>query len=132
MTMRPRSHPAIASQHYRTLELKSRVESSDLHALVALLYEEFIRSLDLIIMRCKQNSGIADNSHLTRALSILVALEGSLDFDKGGDLALSLARIYRSASQSLSEAIKIRDQVKLVEIRDAISNIAYAWLALAD
>jgi flagellar secretion chaperone FliS len=132
MTMQRRAHPAIASQHYRSLELKSRVESSDPHALVGLLYEELIRALDLIVVRCKQGNDVAASAPVTLAQSILVALEASLDFDKGGDLANTLARIYRSARQELSASTKAGDLAKLNEIRDAISNIAYAWHALSN
>ena len=131
MTMQRRAHPAIASQHYRSLELKSRVESSDPHALVGLLYEELIRALDLIIVRWKQGGDLAGNGELTKAQSILVALEGSLDFDKGGDLATTLARVYRSARAELAVSTKAGNVEKLSEIRTAISDIAYAWQALA-
>lgn len=131
MMMQRRAHPAIASQHYRTLELKSRVESSDAHALVGLLYEELIRALDLIVVRGKQGGDLAGNGAITKAQSILVALEGSLDFDKGGDLAVTLARVYRSARAELSVSTKAGDMEKLKEIRTAISDIAYAWQTLA-
>lgn len=68
---------------------------------------------------------------LSRALSIILALESSLDFANGGDLASILHRIYRSAARSLNEAARYNDIAKVDEIRAAISNIAYAWKAVA-
>lgn len=129
--MQPKTHPAIASQHYRMLDLQSRVASASPHGLVCLLYEELLRSLDLITAKHAQGKVIAGNTHLSRALSIIVALEGSLDFTNGGELAPVLHRIYRSAARSLNEAAKDDDITKINDVRSAISDIAYAWQALA-
>ncbi len=128
--MQPKTHPAIASQHYRMLDLQSRVASASPHGLVGLLYEELLRSLDLIIARHAQGKAIMGNAHLAKALSILVALEGSLDFTRGGDLALVLGRIYRSTTRGLNEAARNDDIAKITDARAAISDIAYAWQAL--
>jgi flagellar secretion chaperone FliS len=131
MQMQPKIHPAIASQHYRMLDLQSRVASASPHGLVGLLYEELLRSLDLIMVLHAQGKVIAGNTHLAKALSIIVALEGSLDFANGGDLAPVLNRIYRSAARSLNEAARDDDIAKIEQVRDAVSDIAYAWQALA-
>lgn len=130
--MRPKTHPAIASQHYRMLEIKSRVESASPHGLVGLLYEELLRSLDLCIASVRKGAAIAGSPHAAKALSIIVALESSLDLEKGGDLARNLARVYRSCRQSLNDAARTSDLQKLTEIREAVSSIAYAWTAFAN
>jgi flagellar secretion chaperone FliS len=129
--MQPRFHPAIASQHYRMLELKSRIESASPHGLVGLLYEELLRALDLAVVSAAKGRAISGSSHIAKALAIIVALEGSLDLEKGGDLALMLARVYRACSQGLNEAVRSGDTDTLSEIRNAISDIAYAWQAMA-
>jgi flagellar secretion chaperone FliS len=132
MVSKPNKHELTTSQHYRTLALKSRVESAGPHGLVALLYDELLAAIDLLVTRSGQQAKLAGSAPLTRAQSIIVALEASLDFDKGGELAAVLARIYRSARNNLAAAVMEDDGEKLQEIRDAVSNIAYAWQALAD
>jgi flagellar protein FliS len=129
--MQPKTHPAIASQHYRMLDLQSRVASASPHGLVGLLYEELLRSLDLIIAKQANGQVIAGSTDLVKALSIIVALEGSLDFEKGGELARTLVRIYRSAARTLNEAARNDEISKIKDVRSAISDIAYAWQALA-
>lgn len=129
--MRPKTHPAIAGQHYRMLDLQSRIASASPHGLVGMLYEELLRSLDLIITKQAKGQVIAGNTDLAKALSIIVALEGSLDFEMGGDLARTLVRIYRSAARNLNDAARNDDISKIKEVRSAISDIAYAWQALA-
>lgn len=128
--MQPKTHPAIASQHYRMLDLQSRVASASPHGLVSLLYEELLRSLDLLIAKHARGDSIAGNPQMAKALSILIAIESSLDFANGGDLAPVLSRIYRSAARSLNEAAHENDIGKVQEVRSATSDIAYAWQAL--
>jgi flagellar secretion chaperone FliS len=130
--MHGRPHPAIATQHYRALELASRVESASPHGLVALLYEELLQSLDLAIARGRKGGVLMGSPGIAKALSILVALEGSLDPERGGDLATTLARIYRSAARTINEAARNGSAERLSEVRSAISDIAYAWAALSD
>ena len=130
--MQSRIHQMKASQHYRMLELTSRIESASPHGLVGLLYEELLRALDLAISAVALGRAGGGGNHASKALSIIVALEGSPDVERGGDLAVTLARIYRACSHGLTEAARSGDIQKLQEIRGAISNIAYAWHALAD
>jgi flagellar secretion chaperone FliS len=130
--MQPRTHPAIASQHYRVLELKSRVESASPHGLVGLLYEELLRSLDLAIASASKGRPVSGNSHIAKAVSIIIALEGSIDFDRGGDLAYTLAKIYRSCRKALADAGSANEIGNVMEVREAISNVAYAWQALTN
>lgn len=126
-----RTHPAIANQHYRTLELQSRVASASPHGLVSILYEELIRALDLIILAHSRGNPISGSKQHGKALSILIALETSIDFPNGGDLAPVLQRIYRSAMRALNAAARSNDISDVKDVREAISDIAYAWNALA-
>ncbi|MBC6436500.1 flagellar protein FliS [Nostoc sp. HG1] len=130
MTVQARIHPAVAGQHYRSLELASRVGDATPHGLVALLYEELLRSLDVIIAEAGKGVTLPGNRHTIKARSILVALEASLDFDHGGDLALVLAKVYRATGREFAEAVGSGDEVKLKEVREAVSTIAYSWASL--
>jgi flagellar secretion chaperone FliS len=131
MTTQSRFNSASVSRHYRSLELASRVGEASPHALVMLLYEELLRSLDVLIALASDGATLSNSVHVTKAQSILVALEGSLDFDNGGELAAILARVYRSAGQDLNVALTGNDTAKLTEVRNAVSDIAYAWAALS-
>lgn len=129
--MLARNNPARANQHYRNMELQSRVGSASPHGLVSLLYEELLRSLDLLAVTVDRGKPITGNPHQIKALSILVALESSIDFGKGGSLAGVLQRIYSSAVRALNDAGRSNDVSRVNDVRAAISEIAYAWAALA-
>jgi flagellar protein FliS len=62
-----------------------------------------------------------------RAMSILIALESSLDFDKGGEIAMGLAQIYREARRLLLLSAKERSPEHAEQARDIIAEIADAW-----
>jgi flagellar protein FliS len=62
-----------------------------------------------------------------RALSILHALDSSLDFEKGGDIALGLAQIYREARRLLIEGAQFRSTAQVRKARDIVAEIADAW-----
>ncbi|RRQ51517.1 flagellar protein FliS [Sphingorhabdus wooponensis] len=130
--MLARTHPAFANQHYRDMELQSRVASASPHGLVSLLYEELLHALDLLTATAKRGTAISGNPHHTKALSIIIALETSIDFANGGDLAGVLQRIYRSAVYKLNAAAQTNDVAHIAELREAVSEIAYAWAALAN
>lgn len=120
------------NQHYRDMELQSRVASASPHGLVSLLYEELLHALDLLTATAKRGTAISGNPHHTKALSIIIALETSIDFANGGDLAGVLQRIYRSAVYKLNAAAQTNDVAHIAQSREAISEIAYAWAALAN
>jgi flagellar secretion chaperone FliS len=119
-----------AQSQYKSLELASRVEGASPHALVAILYEELLRSLDVLGAALRQERDIAREPSAARARSILTALVASLDFDQGGGVAQTLAGIYRAMTRQLSEAIASGDGAKLTELRDGIATISESWRRL--
>lgn len=126
-----RSHPTIANEHYRTLELQSRVASASPHGLISIMYEELLRALDLLMLSHKRGNAISGSAHHGKALSIIIALDSSIDFNNGGALAPVLQRVYHSALRALSDAASHNNVAGVQEVRTAISDIAYAWNALS-
>ncbi len=119
-----------ARNQYKSLELASRVEGASPHALVAILYDELLRSLDVLGAALRQGREIAREPCAARARSILMALSASLDFDQGGSVAQTLAGVYRAMTRQLSEVIAGGDAVKLTELHDGVEAIAQSWKRL--
>lgn len=126
-----RTHPAIANEHYRTLELQSRVASANPHGLISIMYEELLRALDLLMLSHKRSNAISGSAYHGKALSIILALDSSIDFNNGGELAPVLQRIYHSALRTLNDAASHNNISGVQDVRNAISDIAYAWNALS-
>ena len=113
---------ATAARRYAAVHSGSRTEGATPHALVRILFDELLLALDAAALAERQ----ADRMQV-RAMSILFALESSLDHDKGGDVALGLAQIYREARRLLLVGAKERVAEPVDKARAMIAEIADAW-----
>jgi flagellar protein FliS len=65
-----------------------------------------------------------------RAIAILFALEGGLDFDKGGEAAKTFASLYRGARKSVIDATMSSNANTFLDIANNIAQIAAVWKSL--
>lgn len=126
-----RANLAQARNQYKSLELASRVEAASPHALVTILYDELMRSLDVLGAALRQGRDLVGEPHAHRARSILTALAASLDFDQGGNVATILSQVYWAMSRQLSEILTSGDATKLAELRTGVGTIADSWRQVA-
>jgi flagellar protein FliS len=117
----------FAQKQYQALSVASRIEAAGPHELVAILYEELIRAIDVTRVAIVQNKPDALQSGRNRASSILVALDASLDFDRGGDLANNLARIYRSMQKEIAAGANAGHAERLETVRTGVAELLAAW-----
>lgn len=123
--------PNGAKARYQTVDLESRIEGASPHGLISILFEELMKSLD--IMMAAQNAGMTAKAidRQTRASNILLALETSLDFRNGGEIAVNLAKVYREARRLVQQGGRNR-QPELIELaRSYLAGIVEAWEAIA-
>ena len=118
---------ANALSRYQEIDLGGRVGSADPHALVSLLYDELLASLD-VIARSLANGGSIHTGQHGRAVALLAALESGLDL-RAGTLASSLAQIYRQMQKRLSAA-RNGDAAAVAEISEGVRNLAEAWKSI--
>jgi flagellar secretion chaperone FliS len=116
-----------AQKRYQALSIASRIEAASPHELVVILYEELLRALDVTRSALAQGKGEALRSGHERSTSILIALEASLDFERGGDLAIRLAGIYRSMRRELVSILSERGAETLETVRDGVADLLSAW-----
>ena len=76
---------------YQNVDLASRVESASPHGLVAILFDELMKSLDAMAAACTLRDWTQRGTAQSRALNMLNGLESSLDLEKGGEIAQSLS-----------------------------------------
>jgi flagellar secretion chaperone FliS len=117
----------IAQNSYHETDLVARIEGASPHALVTLLYEQLLEALDVMAAMLAQGKSLGQSRHSARAQSIVVALQVSLDFARGGAVAESLGRVYRGMATELSKVIVNGDPDRLSQLRHGILSIANAW-----
>lgn len=100
--------------------------------LVRLLYAKAIEKLNLAraagwIERIQER-----NQAIARASEVLIELQGSLDVEKGGALALELARLYEYIQLRLAAGMAERSDPPLEEAVRLLETLAEGWSAAAD
>ena len=121
-----------AMNAYRQAEQDFLVEGSDGHGLVQLLFNELLVAIEETSISIELDDLAARSASSSKALSILYVLNSSLDFEKGGEVALSLEQLYGWSRRQLIEAIKENSRERLANIRTSIADIADAWASIRD
>ena len=119
-----------ARARYQNVDLTSRIESASPHGLVAILFDELLKALDAMTAAARRKDFGLRGTKQSRALSILHGLEGSLDFNTGGEIAQSLASIYAEARRLIIVGGRENDIDQLVRAREMLHQIASAWESL--
>ena len=118
---------ASAARRYAAVHSGSRTEGATPHALVKILFDELLLALEASALAERQGDRVKVSDKQARAMSILFALESSLDFDKGGDISIGLAQIYREARRLLLVGAKDRKAEPVDQAHAMIAEIADAW-----
>ena len=107
--------------------LESRILSADRLELVCILYEHTASCIHEAV-ECLEKGDIRGRSKaISKALSIIVELEGSLNFEAGGDIAANLSRLYRYMRERLMAANIKQEVGPLLETERLLKTVGEAW-----
>ena len=115
---------------YQSVDIASRIEGATPHRLVQIMYEELLKALDAMAFATARGDYVKRGQHQSKVLAILTGLETSLDFDKGGQIAVDLVAIYREARRLAVAAGRDGDAKLVTQAREMIQEIAAAWDAI--
>jgi flagellar secretion chaperone FliS len=116
-----------ADTAYRSIDVAGRTATGDPHALVLVMYEELNRALGAVASATRLGNHAVKSDKISRALTILFALEGGLDFDRGGDVSHTLATLYRGARKQIVKASLGNDPEPFLAVARNLNEIAAAW-----
>ena len=112
---------------YRQIDVAGRTATADGPALVQLLYEELVAALRAAAHATEHGHHAAKSGRITRATAILFALEAGLDFDGGGQVSATLARLYAGARATVLDAAIGNDPAPFLDTAATLADIAAAW-----
>lgn len=115
---------------YRRLQHESRAAAADPIELVTMLYDELETAIGVLGSMVRQGQRISATEPAHRARAILIGLDGGLDRDAGGDVAVALSRVYRSMRRKLDEAVAQNDGEALADLLDGVLTVSAAWRQL--
>ena len=112
---------------YRQIDAVGRTATADGPALVQLLYKELTAALRAAAWACEKREFAVKSERITRATAILFALEAGLDFEQGGQVSETLARLYGGARKTVINASLGHDPRPFRDSADMLDEIAQAW-----
>lgn len=115
---------------YRRLQHESRAAAADPIELVTMLYDELETAIGVLGSMVRQGQRISATEPAHRARAILIGLDGGLDRDAGGDVAVALSRVYRSMRRKLDEAVAQNDGEALADLLEGVLTVSAAWRQL--
>jgi flagellar secretion chaperone FliS len=120
-----------AKLRYQSVDLESRILAASPHQLITILFEELNKALEILVAAQKAGNRAKSIDKQARASNILLALETSLDFRQGGELAINLARVYREARRLVTVGGRTGATEMVEQARAMMSDIIEAWEAIA-
>ena len=118
-----------AAAAYKRLDIESAVASADRHELVTLLFKALIGALAGAEVHYQHENKDQVREYVTKACRILAGLQGSLDYERGGDIAVNLGELYGYSIRKLFAANVNADTapVNVAEVKSLLEPIAEAW-----
>lgn len=119
-----------ARQSYAAIDTDTRVVQASPHRLIELLYEELQACLRQAAFAVEGGNLALKSQRISKALSILHGLEASIDAERGGEVAASLASVYSGVRELAIGGNTGNAAAPLEEAARAVSEIAEAWRAI--
>jgi flagellar protein FliS len=116
-----------ALNQYKHIGAKSAVEEATPHRLVQMLMAGALSQIAAANGYIDRKEVAKKGAAISQAISIIGGLQSSLDFDKGGDIAINLDRLYDYMVRRLAEANVENDAEKLKEVHGLLVEIKEAW-----
>lgn len=112
---------------YQQVSAHGGVAASDPHQLILLLMNGALDAIAVAKGHMKRREAAEKGMHVSRAISIIDGLRGSLDHDVGGEMVVNLDELYRYMTQRLLQA-NIKDNSEwLDEVSGLLREIKEAW-----
>ncbi len=119
------AHPATAA--YK----EAGVLTASPGQLVVMLYDGAVRFLRQAAVAMEDGDLGKSNHKLQRGEAIIDELLGTLDFERGGDVAVNLRELYLFSLRHLSEARLQRDPGKVLQIAGFLGELRESWAQIA-
>jgi flagellar protein FliS len=118
------------TQAYQNAERQALEETNDPHLIIMTMLDALVKSMQIFVDNIDlKNGGNAEmkSKHFSRAISIIYALQSSLDFEKGGDIANNLFQLYEYGRVKLIEDLGKGVANSTPQAIEVLASIRDAW-----
>lgn len=116
---------------YAQVKVETAVSTANPIQLVVLLYEGTISAIASAKGEMERHNVAEKVRFINKAIDIIEGLRNALEFDQGGDIAVSLNDLYLYMVQRLSTANLKNDAAILEEVMTLLRELLSAWETLA-
>ena len=117
---------------YSNSEKKAVIEAEDSHAMVLLLFDELIKTARIFSKNINADTGDLKlrSETMSKALTIIYALQSSLDFERGGEIAENLYRLYEYTREQILIDNKSGKATGILVAISSLEDIREAWVEI--
>lgn len=112
---------------YGEVSVQAGTAYADSVQLIQMLFDGLIDSLAAAEGQIERNEIQGKGESLSRATRIVLGLQGSLDLEKGGEIAANLADLYDYCTRRLMHANLKNDIEAVQEVKRLMGEIREAW-----
>ncbi|MBF0177736.1 MAG: flagellar export chaperone FliS [Magnetococcales bacterium] len=110
-------------QSYKT----SKATTASKEDLLIMLYEGAVRFLELSITEMEAKHLAEHKMYLRKGLAIISELQSTLDFQKGGEVAIMLFELYGFMLEYLTQANLTKDVSYIREVITQLNTLLEGW-----
>ncbi len=119
-------------QQYSKVGMETGVASADPHRLVLMLFEGAITAITFAKVEMQRQNYSAKGEGISKAISIIGELDGSLNFEAGGTLAENLRNLYEFMSIQLVEANLQNNEKRLDQVIQLLTELKLGWVGITE
>ncbi|MDP2559843.1 flagellar export chaperone FliS [Psychrobium sp. 1_MG-2023] len=116
----------LSIKKYRQASVNTKAEESP-YQLVLEIFKQVLGNIAAAKGAIAQNDIEKRNELLNKAITLIGVLDGSLDFDQGGDISNNLASLYEYVIQLLFKANANNSDAELDEAIQLLLPLRSAW-----
>lgn len=106
---------------------KSQANTVSKIGLIVMLYEGAIRFLSLSIHNINEKKFYEKAKNINKASKIIEELQGSLDFEQGGDIAENLNKLYSFFLKEIGSAGINNNKEAILKVIELLNDMKNSW-----
>jgi flagellar protein FliS len=123
---------SLAMNQYKQVHVHSSVMDATPHRLVQMLMEGVLERIAQAKGNIVRKEIAQKGENISKAITIVGGLQGSLNTEVGGELSENLSNLYDYMSRRLVMANIQSDEVILDEVADLMREVKAGWDAIPD
>lgn len=112
---------------YKSVGIKDDLAVADPHRVIQLLMQGALENMAKAKGHIERKNFAEKGQHISKATTIIAALQQSLDMELGGEISQNLFSLYEFMIDELTSAARYNDIEKIDSIIDLLITIKSAW-----